>query len=241
MFLIKYTPITEWIHGDGNRENKELVRINTRILAMQNRLEAQNTYITQLQRKLSGEEIEYPELALDSTIATSDTTAILPIRRIPYDDSLRKRVQRSNINVPVRSPLILNVVDEGNLEDEQLIPPIQGVIRKPFSLIDNHLGVDILAPENSAVKCILDGLVIESDWTLEGGNTIIIQHKHNLISVYKHNSALLKDKGEQVKTGEAVAIIGDTGLHSDGPHVHFELWYNGEAIDPEAYIVLTRE
>ena len=94
-----------------------------------------------------------------------------------------------------------------------------------------------MAPKNTAIKAIMDGYVFTSDWTLETGNTIGIQHTNNLISFYKHNSALLKKTGSFVKAGEAVSIIGNTGTLSNGPHLHFELWYNGKAVNPKNYII----
>jgi len=240
--LTAYTPFPTWVEGRSDYRAVESKEFRRRLAQLNQRIDAQSQYITTLQRKLSGEDLT--SISYDSILQTLNDTLmndVTPrVARIPLDDTLRYRVQRSNLNVPVKSPLILNETYERNLEDEYLIPPIRGTVSKSFSLIENHFGVDILAPENSAVQCILDGLVIESDWTLEGGNTIMIQHAHNLISVYKHNSALLKKKGDLVKTGEALAVIGNTGLHSDGPHVHFELWYNGEPIDPEAYISLAR-
>ena len=237
--LVRYSPLSSWLTGDAGYDNRELLQIKSRLEGMQKRLDMQSNYIKTLQKQLAGEEIEIPVQDTSALAAKNDVRG--QVGRIALDDTLRYRVQRSNINIPVRSPLILNVSNERNLEDEFLIPPIQGVVRKSFSLVDKHFGVDLIAPELSAVKCVLDGLVIESDWTLEGGNTLIVQHGHNLVSAYKHNSALLKKKGDKVTTGEAIAIIGNTGLHSDGPHVHFELWYDGEPIDPEAYIALKRE
>ncbi len=236
--LVRYTPFVAWVGSNAAADDESLRRVKNKLNQLQGRIDDQSQYIKTLQLKLSGEDIEFPT-AMD-TVADDSSKGELTVERIPLDDTFRRRVQRSNINIPVRSPLILDIADERNLEDEYLVPPISGVVSKSFAPIDRHFGVDILAPENSAVKSILDGLVIESDWTLEGGNSIIIQHAHNLISVYKHNSALLKKKGDRIKTGEAIAIIGDTGLHSDGPHVHFELWYNGDPVDPEAYISLSR-
>ncbi len=122
------------------------------------------------------------------------------------------------------------------LDQKSFICPIKGVIEKSFKVQDKHLGVDIVAPKDSAIKSILDGVVINSDWTLETGNTLSIQHSDNIISIYKHNSVLLKEVGDLVTAGEAIAIIGNTGEMSSGPHLHFELWHNGRAIDPEEYI-----
>jgi murein DD-endopeptidase MepM/ murein hydrolase activator NlpD len=99
-----------------------------------------------------------------------------------------------------------------------------------------HFGIDILAPRNTPIKSALDGWVVQSDWTLETGNTIGIQHENNIITFYKHNSVLLKKVGSYVKAGEAVAIIGNTGEMTDGPHLHFELWYKGNPVDPADYI-----
>ena len=96
--------------------------------------------------------------------------------------------------------------------------------------------MDILAPKGTAIKTITSGVVISSDFNIETGNTITIQHPNDLISVYRHNSALLKSSGDKVSAGEAIAIIGNTGELTDGPHLHFELWYNGTAINPENFI-----
>ena len=87
------------------------------------------------------------------------------------------------------------------------------------------------------VKATLDGTVTLADWTVETGYVIYIQHENNLISVYKHNAELLKKVGNKVKAGDAIAIIGNSGELTTGPHLHFELWHNGTPIDPQTYIV----
>lgn len=114
--------------------------------------------------------------------------------------------------------------------------PISGKISAPYDPKIQHFGVDILAPKNTAIKSILSGIVILSDWTVDGGNTVVIQHARNVSSVYKHNSALLVKTGDRIKTGQAIAIIGNTGKLSTGPHLHLELWYNGNPINPSNYV-----
>lgn len=114
--------------------------------------------------------------------------------------------------------------------------PISGTISAKYDPKIQHFGVDILAPKNTAIKSILSGIVILSDWTVDGGNTVVIQHARNVSSVYKHNSALLVKTGDRVKTGQAIAIIGNTGKLSTGPHLHLELWYNGNPINPSNYV-----
>ena len=96
--------------------------------------------------------------------------------------------------------------------------------------------MDVAAPKNEAVKTTLDGTVILASWTSETGYTITVQHDNEIVSVYKHNSVLLKKAGERVKAGEAIAIVGDSGELTSGPHLHFELWYKGTPVDPQEYI-----
>jgi murein DD-endopeptidase MepM/ murein hydrolase activator NlpD len=115
--------------------------------------------------------------------------------------------------------------------------PVRGKVTSSFSAQTEHYGTDIAAAENEPVKATLDGTVIFSGWSSETGYVIQIQHSNNLVSVYKHNSVLLKKTGEYVKAGDPVAIVGSSGEQTTGPHLHFELWYNGSAIDPQDYIV----
>ena len=114
--------------------------------------------------------------------------------------------------------------------------PLKGTVTNTFNQAEAHFGVDIVAPKNEAIKAALDGTVIFADWTVETGYVIQLQHKNNITSIYKHNSVLLKEVGQRVKAGEAIAIIGNTGKLSSGPHLHFELWKEGKAIDPMQFI-----
>ena len=105
-----------------------------------------------------------------------------------------------------------------------------------FNASSNHFGVDLVSDANSRISAVLDGSVIFSGWTLETGYVIYIQHDANIVSVYKHNAELLKNVGDKVDAGEVIAIIGNSGELSTGPHLHFELWHNGNALNPEQYI-----
>ena len=110
------------------------------------------------------------------------------------------------------------------------------MVTNKFKSTTDHYGVDLVSSANSLISTVLDGTVIFAGWTLETGYVIYIQHQNNLISVYKHNAELLKTLGDKVKAGEAIAIIGNSGELSTGPHLHFELWQNGIALNPELYI-----
>ena len=98
------------------------------------------------------------------------------------------------------------------------------------------VNVDIVAKQNSRISSALDGTVIFSEWTMETGYVIMIQHDQNIVTCYKHNAELLKKQGDKVKAGEVIAIMGNTGKETTGPHLHFELWVNGNPINPEDYI-----
>jgi murein DD-endopeptidase MepM/ murein hydrolase activator NlpD len=115
--------------------------------------------------------------------------------------------------------------------------PLNGIVTNNFNPAENHFGIDIVAKKDEAVKATLDGIVIFADWTLETGNVICLQHKNNIISIYKHNSTLLKDQGSFVKAGEPISIVGASGELSTGPHLHFEIWFNGVPVDPSNLMI----
>jgi murein DD-endopeptidase MepM/ murein hydrolase activator NlpD len=123
-----------------------------------------------------------------------------------------------------------------DLQDIYFFAPISGIITSRFDLLEEHFGVDVVAKTDEPVKSIADGSVIMADWTQSSGNIIAVQHRGNLISVYKHNAALLKKVGSFVSAGEIIAIIGNTGELTTGPHLHFELWYNGNPVNPEDFV-----
>jgi murein DD-endopeptidase MepM/ murein hydrolase activator NlpD len=114
--------------------------------------------------------------------------------------------------------------------------PLRGIVTNKFDPTSKHYGVDIVSVQNEAIKATLDGVVTFAGWTIETGYTISLQHENDLISVYKHNSVLLKEQGSYVKAGDAIAIIGSSGEYSTGPHLHFELWYNGVPVNPTEFI-----
>lgn len=114
--------------------------------------------------------------------------------------------------------------------------PMSGLVTNHFNSNTKHFGVDVVAADDAVIKSTADGTVIFSDWSVEGGYVVGIQHNKNLISIYKHNASLLKHEGETVKAGDPIAIVGGGGTTSTGPHLHFELWFKGEALNPEDYI-----
>jgi murein DD-endopeptidase MepM/ murein hydrolase activator NlpD len=232
--IIFFTPIKRLVPGYGDASSGELREIYQKNIALEEKLEAQKTYTDSFRRMITGDD-ETEEDVKSEEIVEVDSLQTVTI--IEEDEILRQEVEEE-VQSQQKQKLgsISASSNEMPLEQLYFIPPITGVVSEQFMPDKKHYGTDILAPKNTPVKATLDGFVISSDWTLETGNTISIQHSNNLISFYKHNSALLKEIGNSVKAGEAVAIIGNTGTLSDGPHLHFELWHKGKPINPEDFI-----
>ncbi|MEM9547948.1 MAG: M23 family metallopeptidase [Bacteroidota bacterium] len=216
--LIAFTPIKRLIPGYGDiEENHKFLELRNKISELETDLEDQIVYTQGLQNMLSGQNLEDLELPIDSK-AKDQSSEQKPSSVVVSDTDLKETKITSSLN------------------NQYFVPPITGKISASFNRLKKHLGVDILAPKGSAIKSITAGVVIASDFTVATGNTIAIQHPNNLISIYKHNTALLKNIGDKVSAGEAIAIIGNTGELTDGPHLHFELWYDGNVINPENFI-----
>lgn len=228
--LIAFTPLREYIPGYSStalRKQAFQLALSTDSLAQQ--LEYQNLYIKNVQSIING---DFPadmsnEEMMDSTLKKAQIDLSISEK----DSLLRKQVEEEErFSVPVES--------SGRLKTTNLnfFTPLKGLITQSFNPEEDHLGIDVVSKENEVIKSALGGRVIFSEWTAETGYVIIIQHPERFTSVYKHNSALLKKQGEEVDTGEPIAIIGNSGELSSGPHLHFELWYEGYPVDPEEYI-----
>lgn len=116
------------------------------------------------------------------------------------------------------------------------LSPLKGTIINDYNPMNRHFAVDIAAPSGTLIQSIADGTVLFSDWTLPGGNTVIVLHPGKVISVYMHNTSLFRRQGETIKAGDPVAVIGNTGEKSSGPHLHFELWIDLQPVNPVNYI-----
>jgi len=157
----------------------------------------------------------------------------ITISKSKEDSALRTEIESQN---QYNIGLYNEDKPQNSIKNFYFFTPLKGTISNNYSLKEQHYGIDIVASPNDAIKATLDGIVILAAWTLETGYVIAIQHQSNLISVYKHNSVLLKKEGMFVKAGEPIAYVGNSGELTSGPHLHFELWYNGNPVDPKEYI-----
>ena len=236
--IIFFTPVRTYVPGYGDLDDhQEAIRLRSEVDELQKLLDANQLYTDNIRRILRGEVVQTAEEMEENVEFPVDSLS--GVERIEEDELLRKEIEL-NEQLQERELLTKTVnYSPADIPLEQIyfVPPVSGIISQEFHPEKKHYGIDLLAPLNTPVKSVMDGYVFTSDWTLETGNTIGIQHANNVISFYKHNSFLLKKVGSYVKAGEAIAIIGNTGELSSGPHLHFELWHNGKAVDPSDYII----
>jgi murein DD-endopeptidase MepM/ murein hydrolase activator NlpD len=227
--VIAFTPLRELVPGyASSRLRRESIDLALKADSLEASVRANEKYISGIQRILNGEIIDSVLTELQNE---SDSIAEVVISSPSAEDSaFRQWVEEEN-----EFALDQNAPE---LDIPQLFAPVDGLLTSKFNQGNGHYAVDIAAPKNTPIKSCYEGTVVYSDWSSENGHTILIQHENNLISAYKHNSAILKSVGDFVRSGEAIAIIGNSGENSTGPHLHFELWFDGYAINPEEYIKL---
>ncbi|MBQ8521254.1 MAG: M23 family metallopeptidase [Bacteroides sp.] len=226
--IIAFTPLRNYLPGYMNSEVREQVVTNAlRADSLQEALSRQSLYIMNIQDILRGEVQADTVHSIDSLTASRSEELMERTRqeeefRRQYEEKERYNLTATDYNVT--SGLIFH-------------RPTRGMISAGFDVNKKHYGVDIAATPDESVLATLDGTVILATYTADTGYVIQVQHGQNMVSVYKHCGSLLKKEGDTVKAGEAIALVGNTGEKSTGPHLHFELWNKGRALDPSKYIV----
>jgi len=226
MLLIAYTPLSEYIPGKSSVEvQKSLIELNIKSDSLEAILFSRSMYIENINKIINGEELVTPENSEE--IANNQT----PI-------SFVKSKEDSLFRLTVESEDKSSIFKKRNKNNNYLMffTPISGLISDGYNIKTKHFGVDLVSKEKSRIASVLDGTVIISHWANATGYVIGVQHKNDYISFYKHNSVLLKSVGDYVNAGDHIAIIGNSGELSSGPHLHFELWHKGSPVDPENYI-----
>lgn len=232
IYLVAFTSLREYIPGYTNLTlPKQIYELQLKVDSLEIESRNRGLYIENLKRILSDDDLFEEPVPTYSSKPYYDT---ITLRHSAADSLLREEYEsQTQFTLYPSNMFTYPTVNIGNI---YFFSPVNGIITRKYNPIQSHFGVDIVANPNEAIKSILDGTVIFSDWTLETGYIICIQHQHQLVSVYKHNSNLLKQQGSMVKAGETIAIIGQSGELQTGPHLHFELWYDGKPVDPEEFI-----
>lgn len=228
--IIAFTPVRTFIPGYPDARSKRAAIQNAiRIDSLESVIFRWELYSENLRRVVEGEE----PLKIDSIInaATNPETGLISSEELAKKDSLLR------LNVMKEEQFDISERDKRDLpiEGMHFFPPLKGVVSQGYDPAI-HPYIDITAAKGSVVKATLDGTVIHAGWSEDAGHTIQLQHEGNIISIYKHNEKLLKKVGDKVTAGSPIALVGNTGEMTTGDHLHFELWHNGEAVDPTRYI-----
>lgn len=229
ILLIAFTPLREYIPGySSTKLKRQATELTFRTDSLVTVLNYTNRYLDNIRKVLKGD-IENNEINRDSLFEQfkldPSTLDLTPIR----EDSLL----RAQVALEEKYNLFERNEDNSGLV---LFNPVNGMLSQTYEVEKRHYGVDVAAPKGSPVKAVADGTVIFSEWTVETGYVVILEHRDGLISVYKHNGSLNKAQGDSVKAGEVLAAVGNTGEFTTGPHLHFELWNNGNPLNPLDYI-----
>ena len=230
--LIVFTPLKRFIPGYSDEQTRiNAYRGTLKADSLQAAMAEQRAYVENLRAVLTG------ELPLDSaSLKRPAAPAPGSVELAPgvQDSALRARVDREERYSLVEGG---GVGERRELASVLFVPPVQGIVTSAFDRAKGHYGIDIVTAPDAAVKSCLSGTVALASWTTDAGHVLAVQHGNGLVSLYKHNRVLLKKAGDRVNSGEALAIVGDTGENSTGPHLHFELWHNGDPIDAASYMV----
>ncbi|WP_019037390.1 M23 family metallopeptidase [Psychroflexus tropicus] len=228
--LIAFTPIREYIPGYSSTALKnKATRLTLKVDSLTAVVNQNSTYFKSIRNILSGQidSLDTQTMNLDKDFKKVEAESV-NLSASEQDSILRAKVEQED-----KYSLLERATFSTNFT---LFPPVTGRISEVYNAEQKHYAVDIVTEKNEPVKATLDGTVIFAEWTVETGYVIIIEHNFGLISVYKHNDSLLKTQGELVTAGEAIAVVGDTGEFSYGPHLHFELWVDGYPVNPSDYI-----
>lgn len=231
--LIYFTPLKNYIAGyDQIRVTKQALEQEKAIDSLLRVTRQHDVWLENILARLKG---EVDTIILERGVSFSALEDLNLDDVPPEDQRLREQVAREDyFNLREGE----NGAGEGGLREIDFITPLDGgVITSKFDPTDEHFGIDITDKEGRPVRAIQDGVVIDSYWDSKTGNVLVVQHENELISLYKHNKTVLKKVGTFVRAGDAIAIIGNTGELSSGPHLHLEMWYERAPVDPEEYII----
>lgn len=230
VLVIAYTPAKLLIPGypSGNVRN---LMVQNAILAdsLEQQIKIRDEYFENIKAIIKG---EIPEEAVPEEDTVTAPVDMGEMHMYDHDSLFRQNLLEEQLDLSLGK----GETRRTNLAGIHFFTPLQGMISQKFDKTTDHFAVDVVGLPNSRISAVMEGTVIFADYTVETGYVIYIQHDNNLVSVYKHNSQLLKKVGDHVNAGEVIAFMGNTGELTTGPHLHFELWHKGTPLDPEKHI-----
>jgi len=228
--LVAFTPLREYIPGYGDiAERKQILDLNIKADSLEQAVGSRDVYLNSVLKAVE-EKVE-----TKTQKPKKDTTGkFAKVNTQPSSNDIQFRAEYERNKGNTTSSLAK--LKYAGLGEAVFFTPVKGLITESFDLTEEHFGVDIVTRQDETIKTTLDGTVIFTGFSASDGNVVQVQHSNNLISIYKHCSSFLKVTGDRVKSGEAIAIVGNTGEKSRGPHLHFELWFNGSPINPQEFV-----
>ena len=227
--ILFFTQLRELVPGYSSSDLlSRAIYLTQKTDSLERQIELNNKFYKSIEDVLSGktdEFIERDNIPIDSSLNDKNLFSISPNSE---DSILRNYVDSQDKFNLTKNELVI--------ENKMFFSPIKGDITQTFNFEENHFAIDIAADIGTPVKSILDGKILFSEWSVDTGHVIIVDHGDNIVSVYKHNSKSLKEQHDFVQAGEVIAYSGNQGSLSSGPHLHFELWKNGTPIDPEPLV-----
>ena len=229
ILLIAFTSLREYIPGYSSTAlKKQATELNYKTDSLQQVIHMNERYFESIKKVLTGD-VKTVEFNKDSIIeAVNKDLNDINLTPSKEDSLLREKVDKED-----KYNLFESAISASNFV---LFPPVNGTISEEYNVKDKHYAVDIVVAKDTPVKATADGTVIFAEWTAETGYVVIIEHTYELISVYKHNASITKQQGDLVKAGEVIALAGNTGQFTTGPHLHFELWNRGYPVNPTNFI-----
>lgn len=232
--LVAYTSVREMIPGYPTEEMRlQAIRTSQQLDSLAYQIALRDQKLQIISDILSGK----PPSNNDTVQQPAEPVTPAAFHRSPEDSLFRQEVEEEDrfTLLPRQESPAANI--SGTFASQLFFPPVRGIVTNSFDPLTGHFGTDIVCQPGEGIKSVMSGTVLLSAWTIETGYLLVIQHPNNMISVYKHNAELLKQTGNMVKAGEVIAIVGNSGEYTSGPHLHFELWYNGIPVNPEEYIL----
>lgn len=231
LFLVE-TVLEKWFDPKYEQMvlNQQLYGLSLKVDSLALEVDRKDRFIANFQRVLSGDTSDFADPAQILRGEQQPLTRPSSLQTTSNDSAFRKEFEQSDLS------LVSMKGRSQRLNEVYFFSPVSGFVSDHYDVKKAHWGVDIVTKTNEQVKSIADGTVIFSDWTQNWGWVLMIQHSSDLISVYKHNAQLYKKLGTFVNAGEIISIVGNSGEMTNGPHLHFELWYNGNALNPEEFI-----